>query len=75
MSVIPEYQSLMQPILEILSDGKKRNNSELSEELATRLGLTNEQRTARHKSVNGDIIFIKNTSFALSYLFHAELLE
>lgn len=73
MTTVPDFQSMMLPTLEILADGKERDTTELCDELAARLKLSGEQRNLRHEK-SGVSIFRNNLTWAVSYLFHAQLL-
>lgn len=42
--MIPDFQTLMRPALEILSDGQVHRNREILQSLSDRFELTNEQR-------------------------------
>jgi restriction system protein len=41
---IPDFQTLMRPTLEVLSDGREHNMAELREALASRFDMTDDER-------------------------------
>jgi len=71
---IPDFQSLMLPILQILKDGRVRPSSEIREEMAQSFSLTEEERNELLPS--GTVPrFDNNISWALSYLVMALLVS
>lgn len=68
---IPDYQSLMLPLLEILGDNLERNIREIRNQLTDRLGLTPEERSLQSLTV----LFNKRVSWANSSLKNAGLVE
>jgi restriction system protein len=71
---IPDFQSLMLPLLQALADGKERTPRELAELLADQFGLTEEERGAVLSS--GKQTFLLNrVSWSRSHLKAAGLLE
>jgi restriction system protein len=72
--VIPDFQSLMRPLLETLSDGSVRRTRDLVDTMSVRFGLSDEERTAMLPS--GKQRRIDNrVTWAISHLFQAGLLE
>jgi restriction system protein len=72
--VIPDFQSMMRPLLEELSDGSTRKTRELVQALSDRFGLTVEEREAllpsgRQRRMDNRV------AWAISHLFQAGLLE
>jgi restriction system protein len=67
---IPDYQTLMRPVLEILADGQERTNSELRESVAARFKLTDAD--LREMVPSGQKpLFNDRLSWATSYLTQA----
>lgn len=71
---IPDYQTLMLPILKLASDGKEHKFSETVEILATEFNLSNEERNELLPS-GTQAIFNNRVGWARSYLKQAGLLE
>ena len=72
--MIPDFQTLMRPLLEELSDGAVHRTRDLVAVMSDRFGLTDEERAARVPS--GQQGRIDNrVSWAVSHLFQAGLLE
>lgn len=72
--MIPDFQTLMRPLLEELSDGSVRRTRDLVEATSNRFGLTDEERAARVPS--GQQRRMDNrVSWAISHLFQAGLLD
>lgn len=69
---VPDFQSMMLPFLQLLADGKERFHKEIVAELADRLKLTEEQRTAYHEK-SGSNILSNNVAWVENYLFKANL--
>ncbi len=70
---IPDYQSLMRPMLSLLSDGRTRTMREIRDELAGSLGLTEDELGQRLPS--GQQVFSNRVAWAKLYLQKAGLLE
>lgn len=70
---IPDYQSLMAPVLGALADGQEQPNSHLRETLAGQLHLTEEDLKATIPS--GSPLFASRVHWAVTYLYHAGLLS
>jgi len=71
---VPDFQSLMLPCLQVLTDGKARSAQTLYSEIADKMALTETQRSLRHEKRN-NFIYQVNINFAASYLFMAGLLD
>ncbi len=70
---IPDYETLMLPLLEFLSDGAEHSMEQATEHIASRFELTPEEREERIPS--GNSTYIKNrTGWARTYLKKAGLL-
>jgi restriction system protein len=72
--VIPDFQSMMRPLLESLSDGGVRRTRDLVEAMSDRFELTAEERAAllpsgRQRRIDNRV------AWAISHLFQAGLLE
>lgn len=71
---IPKYEQLMQPVLEILSDGVARKNREIHEQIAVNLNLSEEDKLRILPSGKGTM-YKQRTNWAITYLFRAGMLE
>jgi restriction system protein len=71
---IPDFQSLMVPILRFYGDGKEHANQETSDALATELGLTEAERAQLLPS-GRQTIFTNRVAWAKSHFKQAGLLE
>jgi restriction system protein len=71
---IPDYQTLMRPLLEACSDGKEHRIRELIDALAARFGLTSDERMQILPS-GTDTTFGNRVGWARTYLKKAGLLE
>jgi restriction system protein len=70
---VPDYQSLMAPVLRALADGQEQPNSQLRETLAGQLDLNDEDLRAIIPS--GSPLFASRVHWAVTYLYHAGLLS
>ena len=71
---IPDYETLMLPLVQFASDGKEHSLEEVAEHLAIQFNLTPEEREQRIPS--GQSTYIKNrTGWARTYLKKAGLLS
>jgi restriction system protein len=70
---VPDYQSLMAPVLGALADGGDRSLAELRTVLAERLGLTEEDLQAKIPS--GTPLFANRLHWAVTYMHQAGLLS
>ncbi len=71
---IPDYQSLMLPLLEFAKDAKDHTISEAVEAIAIGLGLSNEERSEMLPS-GGQRKLFNRVSWARTYMVKAALLE
>ncbi len=71
---IPDFQSVMRPLLEVASDGKQHSNREAREALALRFNLTDQEKDALLPSGRQGI-FVNRVAWAKSYLQQAGLLD
>ncbi len=71
--MIPDYQSIMQPLMEILSDEKEYSNIELIELISNKFNLTDEDRNTETKS--GVRLIDNRVGWAKTYLKKAKLVE
>ena len=71
---IPDYQTLMQPVLELLSDGVVRRSREVKDAMATVFDLSLEEREKRLAS-GRQRVFDGRVGWALTYLAQAGLVE
>jgi len=72
--VIPDYQTLMLPLLKLFADGKERTSRSLHEELAIQFQLTEQEREALLPS-GKQSVFINRVGWAKTYLVKALLIE
>lgn len=70
---IPDYQTLMLPVLKLSSDRKEHKFSQAVEELANQFNLTDEERNEFLPS-GGQAVFTNRVGWARSYLKQAGLL-
>ena len=70
---VPDYQSLMAPVLGALADGGDHSLAELRTILAERLGLTEEDLQAKIPS--GTPLFANRLHWAVTYMRQAGLLS
>lgn len=71
---IPDYQTLMRPLLEILSDGREQRLKDLVDSLASKYSLSEEDRNLPLPS-GQQSIFHNRVSWAKTYLKNAGLVE
>jgi len=71
---IPDFQTVMRPLLEHLADGKSRNNQETLEALAAEFEVTPEERAELLPS-GKQPIFVNRVAWAKSHLKGAGLIE
>jgi len=73
---IPDYQSLMLPVLKSLGDGNCHSLNEINISLANEFNLTDEERIKTYeKENNTKIIFNDRIAWARTYLKKAGLLS
>jgi restriction system protein len=70
---VPDYQSLMAPILSALADGKDHSLLELREAVARRLALTEDD--LRAKIPSGNPLLANRLHWAVTYMYQAGLLS
>src|SRR4051812_45128928 len=71
---IPDFQSIMRPLLKLLSDGQVWPRGKLVQPLATEFSLTDEElHQTLPKSQQG--VFQGRVGWAVTYLYQAGLLE
>jgi restriction system protein len=71
---IPDFQSLMLPIMQVLSDGQERKMPQLGDELAIRFKLSDEDRKAMLPS-GQQTVFNNRIGWAKTDLKHAGLID
>jgi restriction system protein len=71
---IPDFQTVMLPLVEALADGRERTLREITDELAGRFGLTEQERIEVLPS-GQQSIFSNRIGWAKSHLKYAGLLE
>jgi restriction system protein len=71
---VPDFQSVRLPFLEILQDGQERTMRELTEALAVRFKLTEEQRQ-EHLPSGPQSLFYNRVAWAKSHLKNAGLID
>ena len=72
--MIPDYQSIMLPLLEFVSDGNEHRITAIIDALGSRLGLTDEERNELLPS-GKQTTFSSRVQWARTYLVQAKLLE
>jgi restriction system protein len=72
--MIPDYQTLMLPILRLVSDGKEHKYRDLIEELAIQFNITDDERKEMLAS-GSQAIFDNRVGWAKTYLKKAGLLD
>jgi len=72
--MIPDYQSLMLPLMKLVSDGQEHKYRDLIEKLAVEFQITNEERKELLTSGN-QAIFDNRVGWAKTYLKKAGLLD
>ena len=71
---VPDFQSVMLPFLEALQDGKERTMRELTEQLALRFKLTEEERQ-EHLPSGPQSLFYNRVAWAKTHLKNAGLID
>ena len=71
---IPDYQSIMLPLLKLSSDGQEHSSRQRVEKLADAFGLTKEEKETIYPTKKVSI-FYDRVHWALSYLKNARLIE
>ena len=71
---IPDYESIMLPLLEFAADGIEHSSKEAIEKLSQIFKLTDEEKTKLY-ATKKVAIFYDRAHWALSYLKHASILE
>jgi len=72
---VPDFQSLMLPCLQVIEGENVRSFKDIVQEVAEKLGLSDEQRITNLGKTGSRSTFTNNVNFALSYLFMAGLIE
>ena len=72
--MIPDYQTLMLPLLKLVSDGQEHKYRDIIETLATEFEVTDEERKELLASGN-QAIFDNRVGWAKTYLKKAGLLD
>jgi restriction system protein len=70
---VPDYQSLILPVLRAVGDGKERRLSDVRKLLADEIGLTDEDRAVKIPS--GSPVFDSRVHWAVTYMAQAGLLQ
>ena len=70
---IPDYESLMMPVLNVLADGKQRSLASIRDQIAKTLGVTDEER--KECLPSGPKKFDNRVGWARQYLLKAGLIE
>lgn len=71
---VPDFQSMMLPLLEAIADGAEHSNAEIAEIIAARLGVTNADREIMLPS-GQQTVFTNRVAWAKAYLKKAGLLQ
>ncbi|MBL7855630.1 MAG: restriction endonuclease [Cyclobacteriaceae bacterium] len=72
--MIPDYQSIMLPLLRLISDNKEHKMREVTDRLAEQLGVTEEERKELLPS-GAAPVFYNRTAWAKTYLKKAGLID
>lgn len=72
--MIPDYQSIMLPLLKYISDGKEYKMRDVTDELAIQLGVSEDERKELLPS-GAAPVFYNRTAWAKTYLKKAGLIE
>ena len=72
--MIPDYQSIMLPLLEYILDGKEHKMRNVTEELAIKFGVTEEEQKELLPSGVAPV-FYNRTAWAKTYLKKAGLID
>ena len=72
--MIPDFQTVMRPILVILSDGKQRRTRDVIELISDEFDLSAEERGQSIASGNQKVIY-NRVSWAITHMFRAGLVE
>jgi len=72
--MIPDYQSIMLPLLEFISDGKEHKMRNVTDELAIQFGVTEEEQKELLPS-GAAPVFYNRTAWAKTYLKKAGLID
>jgi restriction system protein len=70
---VPDYQSLMAPVLHALADGQEHSISQLRSVIADQIGLTDEDLRATIPS--GSQLFASRVHWAVTYMYQAGLVR
>jgi restriction system protein len=71
---VPDFQTVMRPVLVILSDGQQRRSRDVIELIADEFELTDEDRAQTIASGSQKVIY-NRVSWAITHMFRAGLLE
>ena len=71
---VPDYQTMMLPILQIFSDGQERRNSVIYQSLAEHFALTDDDKRQLLPG-GGQPTYQNRSNWATTYLFNAGLLD
>lgn len=71
---IPDYQSLMRPVLEVHADRNPHSSAEVRDRIAAALGVTDDERKIMLPS-GGQPLYLNRVAWAVTYLAQAALLE
>lgn len=71
---IPDFQAVMLPVLEFLSDGQEHRMKDVTEGVADKCGLTDDERQAMIPSGNARVI-VNRVAWAKSHLKEAGLID
>ena len=70
---VPNYQTLMAPVLRALQDGQPKSIKEIRDHVAAEMGITEEDKQELIKS--GISVFDSRTAWAVTYLAQAGLIR
>jgi restriction system protein len=71
---IPDFQTIMRPLLDVLEDGQERTSTEIRAALASELSLTEEELAEMIPSGRAKT-FANRVAWAITHMYQAGLLE
>jgi len=72
--MLPDYQSIMLPLLKYISDGREYKMRDVTDQLAIQLGVTEEEKKELLPSGTAPV-FYNRTAWAKTYLKKAGLID
>jgi restriction system protein len=72
--MIPKYQEIMLPVLEVLKDKEEHSMQDLTQQISNKFNLSDEERSEL-QSVGSQTIIYNRTAWAITYLKRAKLVD